>query len=58
VSINFDKDKKSTLGTGIIIKSIISRTPDIDVDCSFLHESCTLESNKLKLIIFDYSIEN
>jgi hypothetical protein len=30
------------------------------VDCSFLHESCNLESNKLmlKLIIFDYSFEN
>jgi hypothetical protein len=38
---------KVELGTGIIIKSIISRTPDIDVDCSFLHESCNLESNKL-----------
>jgi hypothetical protein len=45
---------------GIIIKSIISRTPDIDVDCSFLHKSCTLESNKLmlKFIIIDYSFEN
>jgi hypothetical protein len=49
---------RSGVGTGKIIKSIISRIPDIDVDCSFLQESCNLESNKLilKLIIFDYLI--
>jgi hypothetical protein len=37
----------SQIETGIIIKSIISRTPDIDVDYSFLQESYNLESYKL-----------
>jgi hypothetical protein len=36
-------------GTGIIIKSANSRTPDFDVDFSFLRESCNFESNKQML---------
>jgi hypothetical protein len=45
------------LGTGKIIKSIISRTLNSNVICSYLHESYNFESNKLilKWIIFDYS---
>jgi hypothetical protein len=51
---------KDLVGTGKIIKSIISRTLNSNVICSYLHESYNLESNKLilKVIIFNYSSEN
>jgi hypothetical protein len=48
------------LGTGKIIKSIISRTLNFDVNCRHLHESCNLELNKLmlKIVYFDCLTEN
>jgi hypothetical protein len=46
--------------SGKIFKSIISKALNFDMNCSYLHESCNLESNKLmfKSIIFYYLTKN